>query len=68
MIRNISPSRLRRWLAAHRPELEPRMCFMTGGAVSEEAQALVDAHPERVLAKPFDSTQLAAFVAARLVD
>ena len=45
-------------LEAKRPEVAARLGFVTGGAFSEEAQAFLRVHRERVLEKPFSRSGL----------
>ena len=45
-------------LEAKRPEVAARLGFVTGGAFSEEAQAFLRAHADRVLEKPFSRSGL----------
>jgi len=42
----------------HMPELSQRFVFMTGGALTAEAEAFVRAHPNRIIDKPFDLVEL----------
>lgn len=42
----------------HIPELSQRFAFMTGGALTGEADSFVRTHADRTIAKPFDIAQL----------
>lgn len=42
----------------HLPELSQRFAFMTGGALTPEADVFVRAHADRIIDKPFDLGQL----------
>ncbi|RVU42424.1 response regulator [Lujinxingia sediminis] len=54
----ISGAAFFRELQKERPELAPRVVFMTGGLYSEEARALVNSGEHVVLYKPFDLAAL----------
>src|SRR5207249_2888317 len=47
---------------AERPELQPRIIFMTGGAFTPAARAFLDRVPNERLDKPFDTNALRALV------
>jgi len=49
-------------LSVTAPQLAARLGFVTGGAVTEEAQAFVRKHADRVLDKPFSRNALRAMV------
>ena len=49
-----------------RPELLPRLAFMTGGAFTARARAFLESVPNARLSKPFDLTALREFVSARI--
>jgi PAS domain S-box-containing protein len=51
------------WVCEHRPSLCPCMVFMTGGAYTERAQALLDRCPGRWIEKPFEFDTLLALLA-----
>jgi CheY-like chemotaxis protein len=51
-------------LAATRPELLPRLVFMTGGTFTERAEEFLKQHEVRVLSKPFDAATVCALAAA----
>jgi len=48
------------------PDQAERMVFMTGGAFTPRARAFLDAHPNRLLEKPFDGDRLRGLVAERM--
>ena len=53
--------------SAARPEVVPRIAFMTGGAFTPGAAAFLDKIPNRILKKPFalaDVQRLIAEIAA----
>jgi len=50
------------WIVLHRPELEPRVGFITGDLASPATQAFLAIVPRPVLAKPFTLEALRAFV------
>ena len=50
-------------LAAQRPELVPRLVFVTGGAVSPRTRAFVERPDVTILTKPFSFEELLAAVA-----
>lgn len=55
------------WLEEHLPQLCSRVIFMSGGAFTSDASALLRRVPNPQLSKPFDRSKLRALVAA-LVD
>jgi PAS domain S-box-containing protein len=55
-------------LSAHLPDVADRVIFMTGGAVTDEAQDFLDQAPNPRLEKPFDARELKALLARRLDD
>jgi len=50
-------------LVATRPELERRLVFMTGGALTAEAEAFLSQRPDQVLDKPFELERIRKTVA-----
>lgn len=50
-------------LERERPDLAQRTVFITGGAFTPRAQVFVEAMPERVLEKPFDSAAIDRVIA-----
>jgi signal transduction histidine kinase/CheY-like chemotaxis protein len=54
-------------LAAVRPEVLPRIAFMTGGAFTARARAFLESVPNPRMSKPFDLAELRAFVSERIV-
>ena len=62
----ISGAAFYRELEQNRPELAPRVVFMTGGLYSEEARQLVAASNNVVLYKPFDLAALREALSAVL--
>jgi len=53
-------------VSEHAPELEPRMLFITGGAVTLEAKRFLSAVQDRVVHKPCTRAELLAAVGLRL--
>lgn len=53
-------------ITATRPDIIPRLVFMTGGAFTPKARAFLDSVPNARVSKPFDLAELRAFVAARI--
>ncbi len=53
-------------ISAVRPELELRFLFITGGALTREAEQLLRKRPNQLLAKPFNLKDLRDAVAARI--
>jgi signal transduction histidine kinase/CheY-like chemotaxis protein len=53
-------------IAELRPELLPRLAFMTGGAFTARARAFLESVPNPRLSKPFNLPALRAFVLARI--
>ena len=53
-------------LARVSPDRAAKVVFMTGGAFTEKAQALLDAVPNQRIEKPFEMNNLRAIVAAAL--
>ncbi|MCC6624078.1 MAG: response regulator [Deltaproteobacteria bacterium] len=54
-------------LVAMRPELEPRLLFMTGGALTPEAEHFLSERPDQVVSKPFELERIRRTV-ARIVQ
>jgi signal transduction histidine kinase len=52
------------WLCAAHPELARRTIFVTGGAFTPRAQALIASVPNAVLEKPFDFQRLRGLIAS----
>lgn len=52
------------WVVARRPELEPKIAFMTGGAFTDRARTFLERTRRPCLEKPFDSRALSELVAA----
>jgi len=50
-------------LALRAPRTMGRVAFMTGGAATAEARAFLASQPRRVLAKPFDASEVEALLA-----
>jgi PAS domain S-box-containing protein len=63
MMPEMTGMELYRELERTRPELATRVLFMTGGVFSPDAEAFLEEHRERVIAKPFDSKTLRRAVA-----
>ena len=53
-------------IAEVRPELLPRLAFMTGGAFTARARAFLESVPNARFNKPFSLPELRAFVSARI--
>jgi PAS domain S-box-containing protein len=51
------------WMEAQKPELCPRVVFMTGGAFSDRARALLERLPGQWIEKPFEFATLTALIA-----
>ncbi len=49
---------LHTWVREHRPALEPRMIFMTGGAFTPRTERFIAESEAAVLSKPFDPDEL----------
>lgn len=65
MLDDTSGAELARWIGEVRPELAERVVMMTGGAVTQEARALMRSlPPERRLDKPFTAAQIRAVLDA----
>lgn len=58
----VSGMDLHDWLRDRSPALADRMVFMTGGAYTEQAIALLDASPGRWIEKPFEFDALTALI------
>ncbi len=58
MMSDVSGVELYERVCIERPELEPRMLFITGGAFTERTRAFCDQHIERLIEKPFESAAL----------
>jgi DNA-binding response OmpR family regulator len=41
-----------------RPELEPRILFITGGAFTDQTRSFCETHFDRLIEKPFESNAL----------
>lgn len=64
MLDGISGMQLAAWVGEHRPALEPRLVFMTGGAFTDDARAFMrDVPRERQLEKPFSADEIEALLA-----
>ena len=48
------------WVVAHRPELERRMVFMSGGVSTRRARSFLAARPDGWLRKPFEAEEVLA--------
>jgi PAS domain S-box-containing protein len=68
MMPGMSGADLCRHLEEERPELAPRVVFMTGGAVTDAAAAFLAAAPRAVLEKPFSPVELRMFVRRQLSE
>jgi two-component system cell cycle sensor histidine kinase/response regulator CckA len=53
MMPEITGVDVQRWLADNRPELCPRVIFVTGNGLSEEAKRFINELPNQRLSKPF---------------
>ncbi len=61
MLDDTNGAELTEWIAKNVPEMSERVVMMTGGALTEEAHALMRDHPpERWLEKPFTAQQIRA--------
>jgi len=58
----VSGMDLHDWIRARDPDLADRMVFMTGGAYTDRAVALLDASPGRWIEKPFEFDALTALI------
>ena len=58
----VSGMDLHDWVRARDPSLADRMVFMTGGAYTERAVALLDGSPGRWIEKPFEFDALTALI------
>ena len=63
MMPEVTGMRLFAWLEQHLPQLCPRVIFMSGGAFTTDASALLRRVPNLQLSKPFDRAKLRAAVA-----
>ncbi len=53
-------------IADARPDIVPRVVFMTGGGFTPQARAFLESVPSARVTKPFNIVELRAFVAARI--
>jgi CheY-like chemotaxis protein len=66
MMPGINGCDFHRMLAQACPGMEARMVFMTGGALLDEVRELLAQVPNRMFEKPFDPSELRAFVAEEI--
>jgi PAS domain S-box-containing protein len=66
MMPELSGMDLHRWLVAARPELAPRLIFVTGGAFTPRTQRYLEECENLAIEKPVNPGELLALVAARL--
>jgi PAS domain S-box-containing protein len=64
MMPEMSGAALYQTIVERWPELESRITFVSGGAVSQESRTILSEHPERFLAKPFSRKEISRFIAA----
>ncbi|HWM88747.1 MAG TPA: response regulator [Kofleriaceae bacterium] len=64
MMPNLSGAGVHQRLSALRPEVVPRIVFVTGGVFTAEVTAFMAGVANRVLEKPVDRETLAAVIAA----
>jgi signal transduction histidine kinase len=58
MMVDLSGVELYEQVLAQRPELEPRILFITGGAFTDRTRAFTEEHFDRIIEKPFESKVL----------
>ncbi|MFK7987920.1 MAG: response regulator [Sandaracinaceae bacterium] len=64
MLDDVSGMQLAAWVQEHRPSLETRLVFMTGGAFTDDARAFMrDVPRERQLEKPFSADEIEELLA-----
>ncbi len=64
MLEDVSGMQLAAWVKEHRPALEARLIFMSGGAFTDDARAFMRAIPrERQLEKPFSADEIESLLA-----
>lgn len=66
MMPDLNGPELHAWVRVHRPELAPRMVFVTGGAFTPETEAFLEQHRSEIVAKPFAPTEIHRLVAEML--
>ncbi|HEX9244478.1 MAG TPA: PAS domain S-box protein [Anaeromyxobacter sp.] len=66
MMPNMSGADFHRWLIEHRPDLAPRVLFVTGGAFTPGARTYLEQIDNLRIEKPFDSGNLQRVVAERI--